>query len=257
MRSASSPPRDQISPEAARGEAPAKASPRAGTTRADDFLVGRGLTVKTWWTLPNHRKSGNFRRPSDIAWQRMLRRAARRGGVFGPLIWKKPREKQAPWVILCDVSGSMQQYWDFYGAFFAAVLASVQPAELFTFGTRIDSATRSPANSQGIIAQSEVGAGTLIGEALRQWQQRWGRDWLRPRTVLWIISDGWDAGDPATAARELARIRSQVARIVWINPWMGTPGFRPATRTLKAARPYVRFVKGRTSSQLLEAMQRL
>ncbi len=152
MRSASSPPRDQIFAEAA---------------RADDFLIGHGLTVKTWWTLPNHRKSGISGdlqiSPGSVCF------AEQHGaeGFSGRLFGRSPGEKQAPWVILCDVSGSMQQYWDFYGELFAAVLASVQPAELFTFGTCIDSAY-----SQGIIDQSDVRAGTLVGEALRQWQQR-------------------------------------------------------------------------------------
>lgn len=62
---------------------------------------------------------------------------------------------------------------------------------------------------------------------------------LRPSTTVLIISDGWDLGEPGPLGEVLRRIRRNVGRVVWLNPYAAERGFVPATGALQAALPFV------------------
>jgi uncharacterized protein with von Willebrand factor type A (vWA) domain len=81
--------------------------------------------------------------------------------------------------------------------------------------------------------------GTRIGEAMRAFNVRWGRRVLAGGAVVLVISDGWDRGEPDTLAAEMAHLQRSCHRLIWLNPLLGTPGYEPLTRGMRAARPYV------------------
>ena len=53
-----------------------------------------------------------------------------------------------------------------------------------------------------------------------------------------MVSDGWDAGDPALVGSTLEALRDRAGRIVWLNPLLGSPTYRPETRGMAAALPH-------------------
>ena len=59
------------------------------------------------------------------------------------------------------------------------------------------------------------------------------------RTVVVILSDGWDTGDPALLGRELESLRLRSRRLVWLNPLLGSPGYQPLTVGMQAALPHL------------------
>jgi uncharacterized protein with von Willebrand factor type A (vWA) domain len=54
-----------------------------------------------------------------------------------------------------------------------------------------------------------------------------------------IVSDGWDRGDPDVIAAEMRRLRRSCRRLIWLNPLLGTAGYEPLTRGMRAALPHV------------------
>jgi uncharacterized protein with von Willebrand factor type A (vWA) domain len=69
--------------------------------------------------------------------------------------------------------------------------------------------------------------------------------------VVVILSDGWDRGDPALLAEQLARLQRVAHRVVWVNPLKVTPGYAPLARGMAAALPYVdEFVEGHSVAAL-------
>ena len=95
--------------------------------------------------------------------------------------------------------------------------------------------------------------GTRIGEALRQFHQRWSRRALHGGPVVLLISDGWDRGDPAELRDQIARLQRSCHRLIWLNPLIGTADYAPLTRGLQAALPFVDdFLPARTLTNLAD-----
>ena len=53
-----------------------------------------------------------------------------------------------------------------------------------------------------------------------------------------IISDGWETGEPAPSAGQMARLSRLAYRIVWVNPRTQSSRYRPLVGGMAAAWPY-------------------
>ena len=54
-----------------------------------------------------------------------------------------------------------------------------------------------------------------------------------------IITDGWDRGDPELLRAEIGRLQRNCYRLIWLNPLLGSPGYRPESQGLAVALPHV------------------
>jgi uncharacterized protein with von Willebrand factor type A (vWA) domain len=81
--------------------------------------------------------------------------------------------------------------------------------------------------------------GTRIGAVLRAFHQRWARRSLHSASVVLLISDGWDRGEPAVLRDQIARLQRSCHRLIWLNPLIGTLDYAPLTRGMQAALPFV------------------
>src|SRR5205814_336559 len=86
---------------------------------------------------------------------------------------------------------------------------------------------------------SDWSGGTRTGEALRTFNTKWARRVLGQGAVVCIISDGWDRGNPSLLAAELAHLQRTSFRLIWLNPLLGLVGYRPLTRGMVAALPFI------------------
>ncbi len=179
--------------------------------------------------------------------RRTLRRSLRHGGELLAWATAERKRKARPLVILADISGSMDLYTRLL-LLFAYGLAEglAQQVEAFVFGTRLTRITRELRGRDADRALSEVAqrvpdwsGGTRIGEAVREFNFRWGRRVLGRGAVVLLISDGWDRGEPALLQEEMARLQASCHRLIWLNPLRGAPGYEPLARGMQAALPYV------------------
>ena len=69
--------------------------------------------------------------------------------------------------------------------------------------------------------------GTRLGQCLQAFCARWGQPGLARGAVVVIMSDGWDRGDPALLAEQMARLRRLTHRIIWVNPCKGSAEYEP------------------------------
>jgi uncharacterized protein with von Willebrand factor type A (vWA) domain len=161
-------------------------------------------------------------------------------------------------VLLCDISGSMEPYARAYLHLLTSAVASGAPAEAFVFATRLTRLTRAlggrnpeAAIQRAVAAAPDWSSGTRIGEALREFNDRYGRRGMARGAVVVILSDGWERADPALVGREMERLRRLAHRIVWVNPRAGAAGFSPGTGGMAAALPHC---DAMVSGHSLEAM---
>jgi hypothetical protein len=54
-------------------------------------------------------------------------------------------------------------------------------------------------------------------------------------TVVIVLSDGWDTGEPEVLSQEMLALKRRAARVIWLNPLLGNPSYEPLTRGMAAA----------------------
>ena len=76
-------------------------------------------------------------------------------------------------------------------------------------------------------------------------------------TTVVIVSDGLDQGDAAAAQSIDEALRERAGRIVWLNPLLGDPRYRPTAAGMSAALPYVDHFGPAHNLESLESLLRL
>jgi uncharacterized protein with von Willebrand factor type A (vWA) domain len=168
------------------------------------------------------------------------------GGVPISLVKRQRKEKPLRLVILLDASGSMSMYTGVFLRFIHGVLDEFREAEAFLFHTRLayvsDAMKEKDAGRAldrlSIMAQG-AGGGTRIGESLQTFNRWHAARVIHSRTVVMIVSDGYETGDAALLGREMAALGRRCRRIVWLNPMMAWEGYAPEAAGIKAALPHV------------------
>jgi uncharacterized protein with von Willebrand factor type A (vWA) domain len=220
--------------------------------RAMEAVRVEGATRRTRRLSPSRRQG---RRP-DL--RHTVRSALRTGGEPIRRAWRSPGTRPRRVVLLCDVSGSMEPYARALLRFLHVAVVGRGRVEAFTLGTRLTRVTRELAHHDPDAALARAAAavpdwsgGTRLGEGLKAFNDRFGVRGLARGAVVVILSDGWDRGDPAVLATEMARLKRVAHQLIWVNPLKATPGYAPLTRGMAAALPYVdHFVEGHSLASL-------
>lgn len=178
--------------------------------------------------------------------RKSFRYNVRYGGEPLHHVWRIPRHKPRPLVVLCDISGSMERYSRILLQFVYALSNRMDRCEAFVFSTDLGHITRQlqlhsvdDALRRTGHAVQGWGGGTRIGESIRQFNFAWARKVLGRGAVVMVISDGWDRGDIPLLEREMARLQRSCHRLIWLNPLLGSPRYEPLTLGIRAALPHV------------------
>jgi hypothetical protein len=189
------------------------------------------------------RRRRPVRRRGRVDLRRTLRANLTRGDLID-LRYRQRKRRKVRLVLLCDVSGSMDLYSRFLLQFLFALQSVFGRVETFTFSTRLTRVTehlKQRSYRQVLRRLTEVrdwSGGTRIGESLAQFNREWP-SLVDRRTIVIILSDGWDTGEPELLGVELMRIKRRAGRVMWLNPLLGNPSYEPLTRGMAAALPLV------------------
>ena len=74
---------------------------------------------------------------------------------------------------------------------------------------------------------------------LKVFNFRWARRVLGWGTVVLVISNGWDRGEPELLRQEIVRLQRNCHRLIWLNPLLGSPSYQPLTQGMQAVLPFV------------------
>jgi uncharacterized protein with von Willebrand factor type A (vWA) domain len=177
--------------------------------------------------------------------RRSLRLSLKTGGELIELTYKERRPKRTKLFVICDVSGSMDIYSRLLLQFVYGLQNSFAKVESFVFATSLARITGELKNKTYKRALDRLSAnvrgwsgGTRIGASLAMFNAQWLRR-IDRRTVVIILSDGWDTDKPETLAAALALIKQRAGRIIWLNPLLGSADYQPITRGMQAAMPFI------------------
>ena len=225
--------------------------------------VRRLLAQSPWRVAERTTRRLRAARSGAVDLRRTARGAIRAGGEMMALQHRRRRLRRRPLVLLCDVSGSMERYSRLL-LIFAHAVARREDLETFLFSTRLSRVTRQLRGRDLFRALAGISqtvhdfsGGTRIGAAIAEFNRRWARRVLGHGAVVIVISDGWDRGDPALLAAEMAHLRRMSHRLIWLNPLLGSSGYRPATRGMVAALPHVDDFMAAHNLEALDELGRL
>jgi uncharacterized protein with von Willebrand factor type A (vWA) domain len=164
-------------------------------------------------------------------------------------------------VLLFDTSGSMDSHTRFFLAFAFALRRVVKRLHVFAFNTSLVRVTRmiAPAQIAKTLQRLAAGVpdwsgGTRIGACLAEFVGQYDQTLIDRHTVVVIVSDGLDHGDAALLQESMRKLRSRAGKIIWLNPLLGDPRYRPETDGMRAA---LAFVDHFGPAHNLEALEQL
>jgi uncharacterized protein with von Willebrand factor type A (vWA) domain len=192
------------------------------------------------------RRERQRRRGRRLDLRRVIHRSIRFGGTPMQLAYRLRWPKPLRLVVILDASGSMSLYSTFFVRFIRGVLDHFRQAEAFVFHTRlihISAALRERDTEKALERMALMAAGwaggTRIGDSLATFNRNYAASVINGRTVVMIVSDGYDTGAPEVLGTEMARLKRRAKRIVWLNPMIGWRDYTPAAQGMAAALPHV------------------
>jgi len=178
--------------------------------------------------------------------RRTVRAALRTAGEPLVLANTTPGKRTRRLVLLLDVSGSMEPYARILIRFAHAAVVGRNKVEVFALGTRLTRMTRQLGShdvDQAVADAAEAvvdwSGGTRLGEAIAAFNDEWGVRGMARGSIVVVLSDGWDRGDPDRMALEMERLHRTASKVIWVNPLRASPGYEPLARGMAAALPHV------------------
>ena len=209
--------------------------------------------VKEWVSALSRKMAMNLsrrwkkgRRGGQVDFRRSIRQSIKYGGEVMELKMKQPKPKPLRLILVCDVSGSMDIYSQFFLFFMYGLQNHFPHCETFVFSTRLSHITfllkrREFEESLHLLSRKVLdwSGGTNIGYALHQLHHHHAGLFHPNHTLLLISSDGWDRGDTLLLDSEMRNLKRRVKRMVWLNPLLGSLNYQPLCRGMSAALPYL------------------
>jgi uncharacterized protein len=202
------------------------------------------IATKIATQISRRKKIGRKGNAVDPRWT--MRRSMKYGGEIIDLVHRKKRIKKTRVVLLCDVSGSMDCYSRFLIQFMYGLQNELWGVETFVFSTSLSRIThlirtKDIGNALEKISGTILGwsGGTNIGRSLHTFNRNFAPSIVTHRTVVVIISDGWDRGDVSLLEREMQDIKRRCKKIIWLNPLLASENYEPLCKGMQAALPYL------------------
>ncbi|MFK7889797.1 MAG: VWA domain-containing protein [Granulosicoccus sp.] len=194
--------------------------------------------------------------------RRVMRHCISNGGEPVHLFKRKKPPRPVRLVTLLDVSGSMLVYSRVFLAFVKGLVSHDTRTDAYLFHTSLvrisdalrDSDTFRAVNALTLKAQG-FGGGTRIAHNIEQFNQQYARQMVNGRSVVIILSDGYDTDPPERLEGALARLKKRGCKLVWLNPLKGWKDYEPVARGMAAALPFLDVFEAANTLESLAALE--
>ncbi len=198
--------------------------------------------------IQESRRLKKSKKARDIDFQRVLRKSLKTEGLPLKLCFRSKKRKLKRLVFLIDVSGSMDRYARLVLPFILSLRKVGSKVEAFVFSTALVPITFFIRHMDIDQALDQIAryvpywsGGTKIGHALHQFNRDQGQRLRVRKSVVVILSDGWDLGDQDLLEQEMMALSRNANTVIWLNPLAGDPDYQPLCQGMKTALPYLDF----------------
>ena len=186
------------------------------------------------------------RKGDRLHFRKTIRRSLSTGGEPLKLLRKRRPDRERRIVALCDVSGSMTVYAQVFLAFLAGLMRADTTADAYLFHTRLVRITEALRDKDAMRAIGRLslmadgfGGGSKIGPSLARFADTYAKRFVDGRSVVLILSDGYDTAPPQEIDAALARLAKRGCKIIWLNPLKGWADYAPVASGMAAALPHL------------------
>lgn len=166
-------------------------------------------------------------------WPAALAHARRSEGELLRIPRRERRPQALPLLVLVDISGSMERYARLLLAFLHNATRHT-PRAAFAFGTDLSDLRPAFGHQdtdrmldEANAAIADFAGGTRLGASLARLRLHHARALVGRRTVVLLISDGLDTGEPAALEAELGWLKRHSRQLLWLNPLLRFDGYAP------------------------------
>ena len=161
------------------------------------------------------------------------------------LRFRKKRKRMQRFVLLLDISQSMDVYAKLFLRFSRILMSLFHRSDAFAFNTELTPLGRGRAKlteadfefTLNLMAKSWLG-GTRIAESFETFNEHYLSSLVDSKTTLVVFSDGCDTAKPERLAKAVSVMQRRARKLVWVNPLLGR--FEPGqeNRWMDPVEPY-------------------
>ena len=205
------------------------------------------------------------RRGAQIDLRRTMRNSLSTGGEPMRLARRARPVRPLKIVALCDVSGSMMHYARPFLAFLAGLMRADDASDAYLFHTRLVRITETLRDDDPLRALNRItlladgfGGGSKIAANLSLFSTGYARKFVSGRSVVIILSDGYDSEGSEMMDQALQRLKRRGCKIIWLNPLKSLKDYAPIAKGIAAVLPHLDdFANAATLDDLAALEQRL
>ena len=209
------------------------------------------------------RRRSAARRGDLLHFRKTIRASLATGGEPVRLMRKRRPDRPRKIVALCDVSGSMTVYAQVFLGFLAGLMRSDPTADAYLFHTRLvritealrDKDTMRAIGRMSLMADG-FGGGSRIGPSIGRFAKTYAKRFVDARSVVLILSDGYDTASPDLMASALSDLRKRGCKIIWLNPLKGWADYAPVADGMAAALAHLDLFRAANTLDDLAALDR-
>jgi uncharacterized protein with von Willebrand factor type A (vWA) domain len=186
------------------------------------------------------------RKGDQIHFRKVMRQSLATGGEPFALPKRQRPDRTLRITAICDVSGSMTVYSRVFLAFLAGLMRADARADAYLFHTRLVRITEALRDKDALRALARLSllaegfaGGSKIADSLHTFASTYGRRFVDNRTVVMILSDGYDTASPDGISGALIRLRKRGCKVIWLNPLKGWDDYEPTARAMAGALPHL------------------
>ena len=216
--------------------------------RSEDIAEAEKIALRLGAALRDRRSRRRkaARKGDQIHIRKVMRKSLATGGEPFVLPKRQRPDRTLRITAICDVSGSMTVYSRIFLAFLAGLMRADFRADAYLFHTRLVRITEALRDKDAMRALARLSllaegfaGGSKIAESLDTFASTYGRRFVDNRTVVMILSDGYDTASPDGISDALARLKKRGCKIIWLNPLKGWDGYEPTAQAMAGALPHL------------------
>ncbi|MEP1614001.1 MAG: VWA domain-containing protein [Roseobacter sp.] len=233
--------------------------------RPEDIIQAENVARRLGAALRDRRSRRRIaaRKGDRLHFRKTIRASLATGGEPMRLMRKHRPDRPRKIVALCDVSGSMTIYAQVFLAFITGLMRTDATADAYLFHTRLVRITEALRDKDALRAIGRMslmadgfGGGSEIGPSLQRFAKTYAKRFVDGRSVVLILSDGYDTAPPHVMDAALADLKKRGCKIIWLNPLKGWRDYAPVADGMAAALPHLDMFRAANTLADLAALER-